>query len=76
MEKHLDQNVQVEHTDNEFPADDQLTNVTTWDKIDHGDDSRGDIDWTKRQIVAVVSLSGLWVGKWAQPPNLAKRFPD
>jgi len=29
----------------------------------HGDNSDGHVDWTVRQVIALFSLSTLWVGK-------------
>ena len=39
------------------------TGPKSWDLVDHGDTSQGQVDWTKKQIAAVFCLSMLWVGK-------------
>ena len=32
-------------------------------EILHGDNSEGKIDWSFKQVMAIISLSALWVGK-------------
>lgn len=49
----------------DFPSAEHVTNPerAASQQQEHADDSNGAVNWTKKQIIAVLSLSALWVGE-------------
>jgi hypothetical protein len=63
MEKEIDTSSVKEVPREASPEHIENARRSPWDDADHGDNSQGQVDWTKKQIAAVFCLSMLWVGE-------------